>query len=174
MTTTEPATVPTAIASAAQPSGELMSCCAAASAVTATSQYTARNGTSLATLPSTKAGVARGPRVGRGLNDSAMAAAGTNTLTKNPTGTLDYLPARVTTDTTTPDLAPQQGVATSGTEKCRYTCRGTGIRGNWTATQCKHALSHEDGAETKVGLVMTPSDDGLERPIIDPIDPTPP
>jgi hypothetical protein len=37
-------------------------------------------------LARTNAGVACGPRVGHGRNDSAIAAAGTNMLTRKPTG----------------------------------------------------------------------------------------
>jgi hypothetical protein len=74
--------VHTAIASPIQPSGEGMSRCAAASAVSATSQYTITKGSSFATLARTNVGVARGPRAGRGQNDKAVAAATTRTPTR--------------------------------------------------------------------------------------------
>ena len=55
---------------------------AAANAVLATSQYTTRKGSSLATLSKTNEGVKRGPRVGLGHSDKVVATAPTRTLTR--------------------------------------------------------------------------------------------
>jgi hypothetical protein len=69
-----------AIANATRPSGEPISPWLAATAVLATNQYTTKKGNSLATLSKMKEGLARGPRVGRGHRERAVAAAATKTL----------------------------------------------------------------------------------------------
>ena len=69
-----------ATANATHPSGEPMSPWVAATAVLATNQYTTKKGSSLATLSKMNEGLARGPRVGRGHRERAVAAAATKTL----------------------------------------------------------------------------------------------
>ena len=59
-----------------------MSPWAAANAVSATNQYTTMKGSSFATLLRMNKGLARGPRVGRGHNDRAVATVTTKTPTR--------------------------------------------------------------------------------------------